>query len=113
MNTYVERVNSAVRTEYLDRFYEENGVSKINEILYNYLIKYSFYRPHRSLNFLNPIEYYNKSNNKDSSMVQIYLTQTGESYPTQDEPERKSHAANILSNNLSLSNCTFLVLLDI
>jgi hypothetical protein len=77
MNTYVERVNSAVRTEYLDRFYEENGVSKINEILYDYLIKYSFYRPHRSLNLLNPIEYYNKSNNKDSSMVQIYLTQTG------------------------------------
>ena len=28
----------------------------------------------------------------------------------QDEPERKSHAANILSNNLSLSNCTFLAI---
>jgi len=26
----------------------------------------------------------------------------------QDEPERKSHAVNILSNNLFLSNCTFL-----
>jgi len=26
----------------------------------------------------------------------------------QDESERKSHAANILSNNLFLSNCTFL-----
>ena len=34
----------------------------------------------------------------------------GESYPMQDEPERKSHAANILSNNLSLSNCTFLAI---
>ncbi|MBA7480532.1 hypothetical protein ES707_15994 [subsurface metagenome] len=33
-----------------------------------------------------------------------------ESYPMQDEPERKSHAANILSNNLSLSNCTFLAI---
>ena len=32
------------------------------------------------------------------------------SYPMQDEPERKSHAANILSNNLSLSNCTFLAI---
>jgi len=28
----------------------------------------------------------------------------------QDEPEIKSHAANILSNNLSLSNCTFLAI---
>jgi len=77
MNAYVERVNGAVRTEYLDRFYEENGISKINEILYDYLIKYSSYRPHRSLNLLNPIKYYNKSNYKDSSMEQIYLTQTG------------------------------------
>jgi len=76
VNAYVERVKGAVRTEYLDRFYEENGVSKINEILYDYLIKYNFYRPHRSLNLLNSIKYYNKSNNKDSSMVQIYLTQT-------------------------------------
>jgi len=76
MNTYVERVNGAVRTEYLDRFYKETSVSKINEILYDYLIKYSFYRPHRSLNLLSPIKYYNKSNNKDSSMVQIYLTQS-------------------------------------
>jgi len=33
-----------------------------------------------------------------------------ESYPIQDEPEIKSHAANILSNNLSLSNCTFLAI---
>jgi len=32
----------------------------------------------------------------------------GQSFPMQDEPESKSHAANILSNNLSLSNCTFL-----
>jgi len=28
----------------------------------------------------------------------------------QDEPESKSHAANILSNNLFLSNCTFLAI---
>jgi len=33
-----------------------------------------------------------------------------QSYPMKDEPERKSHAANILSNNLSLSNCTFLAI---
>jgi len=40
------------------------------------------------------------------------LSQTSgkQSYPTQDEPERKSHTANILSNNLFLSNCTFLAI---
>jgi len=48
MNAFVERVNGTVQTEYLDRFYEETSVSKINEILYDCLIEYNFYRPHRS-----------------------------------------------------------------
>jgi len=55
MNAFVERVNATVQTEYLDRFYEETSVSKINEILYDCLIEYHFYRPHRSLNLLSLI----------------------------------------------------------
>src|SRR5680860_149941 len=79
MNAFVERVNGTVQNEYLDRFYEETSVSKINEILYDCLIEYNFYRPHRSLNLLTPIEYCSKLlNNKDTSMVQMYWTQTGE-----------------------------------
>ena len=39
MNAFVERVNGTVQTEYLDRFYEETSVSKINEILYDCLIE--------------------------------------------------------------------------
>jgi transposase InsO family protein len=49
INTFVERVNGTVQSEYLDRFYEETNVGKINEILYDCLIEYNFYRPHRNL----------------------------------------------------------------
>ena len=70
------RVNGTVQSEYLDRFYEETSVSKINEILYDCLIEYNFYRPHRSLNLLTPIEYCSKLNNRDAEMVQMYWTQT-------------------------------------
>ena len=59
-----------------DRFYEETNLGKINEILYDCLIEYNFYRPHRSLNLLTPIEYCNKLKNRDVSMVQMYWTQT-------------------------------------
>jgi transposase InsO family protein len=76
MNAFVERVNGTVQSEYLDRFYEETSVSKINEILYDCLIEYNFYRPHRSLNLLTPIEYCSKLNNRDAEMVQMYWTQT-------------------------------------
>ncbi len=76
MNAFIERVNGTVQTEYLDRFYEETNIGKINEILYDCLIEYNFYRPHRSLNLLTPIEYCSKLNNRDFSMVQMYWTQT-------------------------------------
>jgi transposase InsO family protein len=77
MNAFIERVNGTVQSEYLDRFYEETNVGKINEILYDCLIEYNFCRPHRSLNLLTPIEYCSKLlNNKDPSMLQMYWTQT-------------------------------------
>mgnify|MGYP001244152668 FL=1 len=77
MNTFVERVNGTVQSEYLDRFYEETNIGRINEILYDCLIEYNFYRPHRSLNLLTPIEYCSKLiNNKDPAMLQMYWTQT-------------------------------------
>jgi len=53
----VERVNYTVKTEYLDRFYEETLVDKINEMLYDCLIEYKFYRTHRSQGLFTPIEY--------------------------------------------------------
>ena len=77
MNAFIERVHGTVQSEYLDRFYEEASVEKINGILYDCLIEYNFYRPHRSLNLLTPIEYCSKlMNNKDPAMLQMYWTQT-------------------------------------
>jgi len=76
MNAFIERVNGTIQSEYLDRFYEETSVNKINEILYDCLIEYNLYRPHRSLDFLTPIEYCSKLNKKDPSMLQMYWTQT-------------------------------------
>ena len=72
----MERVNYTVKIEYLDRFYEETHVGKINEMLYDCLIEYKFYRIHRSQSLFTPIEYCSKLNNKDVSMVQMYWTQT-------------------------------------
>ena len=78
MNTFVERINGTVQSEYMDRFYEETDIGRINEILYDCLVEYNFYRPHRSLNLLTPIEYCSKLlNNKDPAMLQMYWTQTG------------------------------------
>lgn len=56
MNTYVEKVNGTVQTEYLDKFYNKTDIGRINEILYDCLIEYNFYRSYRSLNFLTPIQ---------------------------------------------------------
>ncbi|MBA7577473.1 Tyrosine recombinase XerC [subsurface metagenome] len=72
----MERVNYTVKIEYLDRFYEETHVGKINEMLYDCLIEYKFYRIHRSQSLFTPIEYCSKLNNRDVSMVQMYWTQT-------------------------------------
>jgi len=81
MNALVERVNGTVKSEYLDRFYEETNIGKINEILYDCLIEYNLYRPHRSLNLLTPIEYCSKLlNNKDTEMLQMYWTKTKEGF---------------------------------
>ncbi len=76
MNAFIERVNDTVQTGYLDRFYEETSVSTINEILYDCLIEWNFYRSHRGLSLLTPIEYCSKLKNNNSSMLQMYWTQT-------------------------------------
>jgi transposase InsO family protein len=72
MSAFIERINGTVRSEYFNRLYEKVSVDKIKEILYDCLIEYNFYRPHRSLNLLTPIEYCSKLNKRDTSMVQMY-----------------------------------------
>jgi hypothetical protein len=66
MNTFVEMINGTIQSEYLDRFYEKANIGRINEILYDCLTEYNFYRSHESLNLFTPIEYCSKLiNNKD------------------------------------------------
>jgi len=78
MNCYVEKVNDTIQNEYLDRVYEETGVKEINKILYDCLFEYNFYRPHRSLNLLTPIEFVEQKMmyNKSPSMLHMYRTQS-------------------------------------
>jgi len=45
MNNFIERKNVTVRSAFLDRSYKETSVEKINEILYDCLLEYNFYRP--------------------------------------------------------------------
>jgi hypothetical protein len=44
MNTFVERVNGTVQSEYLDRLSDETNTDRINEIPYDCPIEYNFYR---------------------------------------------------------------------
>jgi len=78
MNCYVEKVNDTIQNEYLDRIYEETSVKEINKILYDCLFEYNFYRPHRSLNLLTPIEFVEQKMmyNKSPSMLHMYRTQS-------------------------------------
>jgi transposase len=77
MNCFVEKVNDTIQNEYLDRFYEETSIKKINDILYECLIEYNFFRPHRSLNLLTPIEYCQRLLFKQTPrMLQMYRTQS-------------------------------------
>ncbi len=77
MNCFIEKVNDTIQNEYLDRFYEETSIKDINNILYNCLIEYNFFRPHRSLNLLTPIEYCQKLlKNQNHQMLHMYRTQS-------------------------------------
>lgn len=78
MNPFVEKVNDTIQVEYLDRFYEETSIKEINKILFDCLIEYNFYRPHRSLNLLTPIEFIEQKTmyNKGSPMLHMYRTQS-------------------------------------
>ena len=81
MNCFVEKVNDTIQDEYLNRFYEETNIQNINDILYECLLEYNFYRPHRSLNLLTPIEYCHQLLLKEEQkqipvMLQMYRTQS-------------------------------------
>jgi len=69
-NTFVERINGIMQYEYLNRYYEKTSREKTKEMLYDNLLEYNFYQPHRSLNLLTPIKYCSKLiSNKELSRL--------------------------------------------
>jgi putative transposase len=54
---FVERLIGSLQKECLDYHYDPMNVSETRRLVDAWLVKYHFYRPHESLNFLTPAEF--------------------------------------------------------
>ena len=78
MNAYVEKVIDTVQLEYGYKIEEAESPEDVNKVLYECMLYYNFYRPHKSLQYQSPIDFYSKNyyNIKNSDMLQMYRTQS-------------------------------------
>lgn len=60
MNGYVERANETYRYEFWNVYELPYKMEDLRKLLRKFEHKYNFERPHQSLNYLTPIEFYNK-----------------------------------------------------
>ena len=60
MNGYVERANETYRYEFWNVYEIPDTIEETRTLLRKFEYKYNFERMHQSLNYLTPIEYYNK-----------------------------------------------------
>ena len=60
MNCYVERTNETYRYEFWNVYELPDTIEETRKLLRKFEYKYNFQRPHQSLNYLTPMEYYNK-----------------------------------------------------
>lgn len=60
MNCYVERTNETYRYEFWNVYEIPDTIEETRKLLRKFEYKYNFERPHQSLNYLTPIEYYNR-----------------------------------------------------
>ena len=60
MNGYVERANETYRYEFWNAYEIPDTIEEARKLLRKFEYKYNFQRPHQSLNYLTPMEYYNK-----------------------------------------------------
>lgn len=60
MNGYVERANETYRYEFWNVYEIPDTIEETRKLLRKFEYKYNFERMHQSLNYLTPIEYYNK-----------------------------------------------------
>ena len=66
MNGYVERANETYRYEFWNVYEIPDTIEEARKLLRKFEYKYNFLRPHQSLNYLTPMEYYNKMIEKAS-----------------------------------------------
>ena len=60
MNCYVERANETYRYEFWNVYEIPDTIEETRKLLRKFEYDYNFKRPHQSLNYLTPMEYYNK-----------------------------------------------------
>ena len=60
MNCYVERTNETYRYEFWNVYEIPDTIEETRKLLRKFEYDYNFKRPHQSLNYLTPMEYYNK-----------------------------------------------------
>jgi len=61
MNAYVEKVIDTVQLEYGYKIEEAESPEDVNKVLYECMLYYNFYRPHKSLQYQTPIDFYNEN----------------------------------------------------
>ena len=67
-----------MQNEYGYKIEEAKDIEEANKILYECMLYYNFYRPHQSLQYQTPIDFYNKNyyNIKNSDMFHMYRTRS-------------------------------------
>lgn len=71
-NPFNERFNGTLRTEFLEMGHITTDVDRFNREVTDWLIEYMFVRPHQSLGYDTPWEYYSKA----AKLSPRYSTQT-------------------------------------
>jgi transposase InsO family protein len=73
MNAHIERFNRTLEEEFImwnrHLMLDRDNLNKVNEKLQEYITYYNTIRPHTSLGFISPMEYYTKNQGKFSYVV--------------------------------------------
>ena len=72
MNAHIERFNRTLEEEFImwnkQLMVDRDNLDKVNEKLQEYVTYYNTVRPHTSLGFISPMEYYTKKQRENSHM---------------------------------------------
>ena len=78
MNCYVEKVIDTVQLEWGYKLEDLEEIEEVNKELNKFLIYYNFYRPHQSLLYKTPIDFFNQNlyNTTNNNLLHMYRTQS-------------------------------------